>query len=169
MNEKKMIPLFDPNDRGGNSRSHLNPRICVVNLGPGADIEMLSRILERSMTEGVMLNEPSFVNDARREQAHKFWEEHMKRRGVHLAECCVTQSRVAPGDMIVSKPVFERMLELNPGTFIIEAPITREDFGEHLAMRDHYIEPKQKKRGAFDRTGESPGATLDKKRKWWKR
>ena len=163
MDEKKMIPLFDPNDRGGNSRSHLNPRICVVNLGPGTDIEMLSRILEKSMTEGVMLNEPSFVNDDRREQARKFWEEHMKRRGVHLAECCVTQSRPGPGDMIVSKPVFERMLALNPGAFIIEAA-THDIHGPDPTC---YDEPPKK--APFERTGRSPGATLDKKRKWWKR
>lgn len=168
MDKKKMIPLFDPDDRGGNSRSHLNPRICIVNLGRGADIEMLSRILEKSMTEGVIVDEPLLDSEERRKQAHEFWEQHMARRGVHLAECCVTTSRVGPGGLLIGEPVFEKLLKITK-PFKVSMPITREDFGEHLAMRDHYIEPRRKKQGAFDRTGESPAKSLGKKRKRWER
>ena len=64
--------------------------------------------------------------------------------------------------IVVSEPIYCRMMEL----------LKQSEFrhiGEPAPIEpERYIERKQK-RGTFDRTGESPGATLDKKRKWWKR
>lgn len=57
MEEKKTIPLFDPDDRGGNSRSHLNPKIYHVVVGDNIDPMMLRALLNKQMAKGVALVE----------------------------------------------------------------------------------------------------------------
>lgn len=51
MSEKKVIPLFDPSDRGGNSRSRINPQIYSIVIGNEIDhlADELSPFLQEAL------------------------------------------------------------------------------------------------------------------------
>lgn len=115
MDEKKMIPLFDPNDRGGNSKSHLNPQIYHVVIGKDIDHLALMALMRKQITKGVMLPDQPIV---------------------------------------VSEPIYTKMVQY---------------LGEAAPISDERFIERGQKRGAFDRTGDSPAKTLKKKQKWWER
>lgn len=142
MDEKKSIPLFDPNDRGGNSRSHLNPRIFNLVVGGDIDPIMLRALLNKQVTKGVML--------------------------VHQRDDVVVIEPYGFDGKILNIPPRQLFKDFSERHFEI-APLTHDIFGNDPTERDQFIEPKHKKQGVFDRTGTSPGATLGKKPKWWKR
>ena len=124
MNEKKVIPLFDPSDRGGNSRPRVNPQIYSIVVGNEIDHLALMVLMQKQITQGVMLQNQPIAAD---------------------------------------EPIYNKMIE----------PLKESEFKHHIGenapiANERFIERRQK-RGAFDRTGTSPGATLNKKRKWWER
>lgn len=174
MDEKKMIPLFDPNDRGGNSKSHLNPQIYRIVIGNDIDPATVRALVDKRQhfRAGVVIDEPllgesgSEADLERRAKSRAFWEELLRSRGIKPEDHGIVISRIALTDFAVDS--LDKALLNIPPRQLFKDFSGREAFVGEPPTEPNYIEHGQK-RGAFDRTGDSPAKTLKKKRKWWER
>lgn len=83
--------------------------------------------------------------------------------------CCVVIGREI--DSLALMALLRK--QTNKGVMMVLQPddvaVIEHDLMEDIRVKDRRVTERQQKRGALDRTGTSPGATLGKKSKWWER